>query len=92
MFDRFAAARLFNELDAASSANGREQRLRQYTRQRRLRVFGWVLVALGAAMGVVHWVAHLGALGGQPALGWDLAAGYPAAAILVIAGFILVGQ
>jgi hypothetical protein len=61
-----------------------------YRRERRRRVFGWVLVAVGTAMAVVHMVTHLGRL---KIVGYqDLLLGYPMAAMLVVAGFMVVGM
>jgi len=61
-----------------------------YRRERRRRILGWVLVALGAAMAAVHMVSHLGRL---KIVGYqDLLIGYPMAAVLVLAGFIVVGM
>lgn len=54
---------------------------------------GQVLIGVGALVAITHWLAHLEAFGpGQPP-GWlDLAAGYPAGLVLVIAGAILAGR
>jgi len=61
-----------------------------YRRERRRRILGWVLVALGAAMAAVHMVSHLGRL---KIVGYqDLLIGYPMAAVLVLAGFMVVGM
>lgn len=61
-----------------------------YRRVRRRRAVGWVLVAVGVVMAVVHIGAHLGRL---HLLGYqDLLIGYPMAAILVLAGVVLVGS
>jgi hypothetical protein len=60
-----------------------------YRRERRRRILGWALVAVGTAMAVVHMVTHLGRL---KIVGYqDLLIGYPMAAILILAGFIVVG-
>jgi hypothetical protein len=62
---------------------------REYLRDRRRRVIGWLLVIVGAAMAVVHMVTHLGRLriiGMQ-----DLLLGYPMAGILILGGLVLVG-
>lgn len=56
---------------------------------RRRRAAGWALVALGVAIGVQHWLAHLG-LFHVISPGWDdLVVGYPMAALLVIVGSIV---
>lgn len=77
---------------SAAPDGDRDGRLRRYRRRARFRVVGWVLVALGAVIAVTHWLAHLGALGGEPSLTWDIVAGYPAGALLILVGFVLVGQ
>ena len=61
----------------------------EYQQERRRRIGGWVLVGIGAIMAVVHMISHLGRLriiGMQ-----DLLIGYPMAAVLILAGFLLVG-
>ncbi len=61
----------------------------EYQRERRRRIAGWVLVAVGAAMAVIHMITHLGRLriiGLQ-----DLLIGYPMAGVLILGGFLLVG-
>jgi peptidoglycan/LPS O-acetylase OafA/YrhL len=61
-----------------------------YRRERRRRFGGWILVVLGSLMAAVHMVAHLGRL---KIVGYqDLLIGYPMAAILVLAGFMVVGM
>jgi hypothetical protein len=61
-----------------------------YRRERRRRILGWVLVALGTLMAAAHMVAHLGRL---KIVGYqDLLMGYPMAAVLVLAGFMVVGM
>ena len=61
-----------------------------YRRERRRRFFGWALVAVGTAMAVVHIVTHLGRL---RIVGYqDLLVGYPMAAMLILAGFMVVGM
>jgi hypothetical protein len=60
-----------------------------YRRERRRRILGWALVAIGTVMAIVHMVTHLGRL---KMVGYqDLLIGYPMAAMLVLAGFIVVG-
>ncbi len=74
---------------------GRERRITkslytiEYQRERRRRIAGWVFVAVGAAMAVIHMITHLGRLriiGLQ-----DLLIGYPMAGVLILGGFLLVG-
>ena len=60
-----------------------------YQRERRRRIGGWVLVGIGAVMAVVHMITHLGRL--QIIGMQDLLIGYPMAAVLILAGFLLVG-
>jgi hypothetical protein len=48
---------------------------------------------VGAAVGITHWLAHLEAFGPAQPEGWvDLAAGYPAAALLVILGAVVASR
>ena len=56
------------------------------------RAIGWGLVGLGIAVGVSHWLAHIGvwAFASQGVM--DLVAGYPMAALLVIVGSIVLGR
>jgi|TARA_R110002020_G_scaffold3242_3_gene14714 hypothetical protein len=47
----------------------------------------------GAAVGIIHWLAHLEAFGPAQPEGWvDLVAGYPAAALLVIVGAVVASR
>ena len=47
----------------------------------------------GVVVGIVHWLTHLEAFGPeQPPLWLDLVAGYPMAAVLLIAGGIVAGK
>ena len=68
------------------------ERLKAYLRKRRLVRLGQVLMALGAAVAVVHWLAHIGTFGGQPSGVVDLVAGYPVAAVIFLVGAIFAGQ
>lgn len=61
-----------------------------YQRERRRRALGWVLVAAGVAMAFVHAVAHLGRL--HIVVHQDLLLGYPMAAVLTLAGAVLIGR
>lgn len=60
----------------------------QYMRRR---VVGWGLVVLGVLVGVTHWVAHLGVLYDTKGI-WDLAAGYPMAGALGVAGAVVLSK
>lgn len=60
-----------------------------YRRVRRRRIAGWLLVGIGSLMAFVHMFTHLARL---DIVGYqDLLIGYPMAAVLVLAGFMLVG-
>ena len=60
-----------------------------YRRERFRRLLGWLLVAIGSVMALVHMYTHLARL---RIIGYqDLLLGYPMAAILALAGFMLVG-
>lgn len=61
----------------------------EYQRERRRRIGGWILVGIGTVMAVVHMITHLGRL--QIIGMQDLLIGYPMAAVVVLAGFLLVG-
>jgi hypothetical protein len=60
---------------------------------RRLVRLGQALMIAGGLVAITHWLTHIEAFGpGQPP-GWlDLAAGYPAGALLLIFGAILAGR
>jgi hypothetical protein len=60
-----------------------------YRRVRRRRMLGWALVAIGTVMAVVHMITHLGRL--HIIALQDLLLGYPMSAVLILAGFLLVG-
>ena len=66
--------------------------MQAYRRKRRLIRVGQVLMALGLAIAFVHWLAHIGAFGGQPSGLVDLVSGYPAATLVFVLGAILAGQ
>ncbi|MET4781573.1 hypothetical protein ABIB56_001570 [Glaciihabitans sp. UYNi722] len=70
-----------------------DEKTRKWRRHRRFVRAGQVLMIVGALVAIVHWLTHLEAFGpGQPP-GWlDLVAGYPAAAVLILAGAILTGK
>lgn len=87
--------------DKASEASARETQASQrqaekrkltLAQYRRRRVLGWGLVGLGAVVFVQHLIAHMGFFT-LISPGWDdLVAGYPLAAILGIAGAILLSK
>lgn len=78
---------------ALTAAERRDaERARAYRRKRRLIRLGQVLMGVGVVIAVVHWLGHVGAFGGQPSNLTDLLAGYPAAALVFMAGAILAGQ
>ena len=56
------------------------------------RVTGWGLVALGIVVGVSHWLSHIGLWGFASQGVMDLAAGYPMAVLLGIAGAIVLSR
>ena len=56
------------------------------------RTVGWVLVGLGVAVGVSHWLTHLGAWDFASQGIEDLVAGYPMAALLAIGGAIVLSR
>ena len=49
-------------------------------------------MGLGLGIAFVHWLAHIGAFGGQPSGLVDLVSGYPAATVVFVLGAILAGQ
>lgn len=78
---------------ALTAAERRDlERWQAYRRKRRMLRFGQLLMALGVVVAIVHWLAHIGAFGGQPSSLVDVLAGYPAGALLFILGAILAGQ
>ena len=56
------------------------------------RALGWGLVGLGIAIGVSHWLSHIGFWGFASQGVMDLVAGYPMAGLLAIAGAIVLGR
>jgi hypothetical protein len=75
---------------AQQRANQRKQiTVRAYRLRRAL---GWGLVGLGIVVGVSHWLAHIGLWKFASPGVMDLAAGYPMAAALGIAGSIVLGR
>lgn len=86
------------ELSAAEqTAQERARVQREVNRQLRgwtpRRIAAYSLVALAAVIGVNHVLAHLGGAWLPMSLGWqDLLVGYPAAGLLALTGFIILGQ
>lgn len=67
----------------------REITLRQY---RFRRVSGWSMVGLAIAIGVSHWLAHIGLWQFASSGVMDLTAGYPLAVLLGIGGSIVLSK
>lgn len=67
----------------------KQMSLRAYQLRRTL---GWGLVVLGIAVGVSHWLSHIGLWGFASQGVMDLVAGYPMAALLGITGAIVLGR
>ncbi|WP_198152940.1 hypothetical protein [Pseudofrankia sp. DC12] len=68
------------------------ERRARYRRKRRIIRTGQVLMAAGVVIALVHWLAHLGAFGGEPSGLVDLVAGYPVGALVFFAGAVAAGQ
>ncbi len=64
----------------------------KHQKNRRIIRIGQVVMAVGVVIAVVHLLAHAGVFGGQPAAATDLVAGYPAAALLFLAGAMAAGR
>ena len=87
--------------DAAAEGRARQTQAAQHRAEtkkvsveqyRRRRVLGWTLVALGVVTGVQHLLSHWG-LFNVISRGWDdLAVGYPMAALLGVAGAIVLSK
>lgn len=79
--------------DPVTSAERRdaERRVAYRIKRRRIRA-GQVLMAVGVAVAIVHWLAHLGVFAEQPSSLADILAGYPTAAVFVLVGAIMAGQ
>lgn len=75
-----------------SAERKREEARAKYRRKHRLLRIGQALMAVGALVGLVHLVAHLGFFGGQPSGAIDLIAGYPMAGLLFVTGAVLAGR
>ena len=67
----------------------RQLTLRQYQMRR---VGGWSLIWVGVAVGVSHWLAHLGLWRFASEGVMDITAGYPTAALLVVIGSIVLSK
>ena len=68
-----------------------ERRAAAARRRRTLRA-GQLLMAVGLAIAVIHWLAHLGAFGGPPSGVADLLVGYPTGGLLFLAGAVAAGR
>ena len=78
---------------SGSTPSAEEQARHKYRRKRRFVRIGQVLMLAGVVVGIVHWLTHIEAFGPeQPPLWLDLVAGYPMAAVLLIAGGIVAGK
>ncbi|MEX0650502.1 MAG: hypothetical protein WD186_00550 [Actinomycetota bacterium] len=70
-----------------------EERRQLTLRQYQMRRFGgWSLIGVGVAVGVSHWLSHLGLWRFASEGVMDLAAGYPTAALLGVAGSIVLSK
>ena len=87
--DKAAEARASATQAAQRRAESRKITVETYHRRR---VLGWSLVALAIAIGVQHLLSHLGFFH-VISPGWDdLLVGYPMAALLGIAGSIVLSK
>ncbi len=69
-----------------------QKRLQHAAKTRQKHIVGAVLIALGFVVAAAHIVEHLDYLR-LMSPGWqDLLIGYPTAGLLILAGFVLVGQ
>ena len=84
-------ARRANETRTAQRAASQREQISP-AQYRFRRAAGWSLVAVGGLIGVVHWVGHLGFFGAPPGVALDLAAGYPMATALGVAGTIVLSK
>lgn len=76
--------------DTASTLSPEEIARRKYRRRRIFLRTGQAIMAVGAVVAVVHWLAHLEAFGPAQPEGWiDLVAGYPMGLLLIIVGAIV---
>ena len=70
----------------ARAAEAKKITMAQY---RLRRAVGWTLVAVGVFIGVSHWIGHLGYFHVASPGVEDLLIGYPTAALIAIAGSIV---
>ncbi|MEO5610380.1 MAG: hypothetical protein ABIQ61_09075 [Ornithinibacter sp.] len=75
--------------DASPRSSASKDPLAAYEKHRRLVLLGQVLMAVGVLVAVVHLVLHLVT---SPSGFMDLAAGYPAAGAIFLAGAMLAGR
>jgi hypothetical protein len=71
---------------------GEERRRITVFQYRLRRSGGWGLVTVGIIVGVGHWLTHIGAWSFASQGVMDLFAGYPLAALLVVAGSIVLSR
>lgn len=64
---------------------------KDYRHHRLLVRMGQAIIAVGALVGLSHWIAHVVMTGGPPGI-QDLFIGYPTAAVLMIVGAVLAGR
>jgi hypothetical protein len=87
--DKAAEARARETRAAQREAEERKMTLGAYRRRRVLR---WSLVTLGVIVGVQHFLSHLGFFSLISPGVDDIVAGYPLAALLGIAGVIVLSK
>ena len=75
----------------AAQREAERRRLSPTAHQRR-RLIGWTLVVLAVAVGVTHWLSHLGTWDFASQGVEDLIAGYPMAAVLGVGGAIVLSR
>jgi hypothetical protein len=82
-----------NQPKDAKTLTPEEEAQKKYRRGRVYVRTGQAIMAGGAIVAIVHWLAHLEAFGpGQPS-GWiDIVAGYPMGAVLLMVGAMVAGQ
>lgn len=84
-----AAARTQATVDAAGRA---EEMRRAFRRHRRNQIAGWVSLAAGLVIGLVHFVDHLNLIHLFSKSLEEAVIGWPTAGILVVVGVIFLGQ
>lgn len=77
---------------ALSPSEKEEKARRVRLRKRRFLRIGQVVMLVGFLVALSHWLGHVGMFGPQPSLLWDVIAGYPTGAGLLIVGAITAGQ